>query len=239
MRGNLLAVALVVTAVSASTTAAAPPISHPPQADNAVENLVGHLDISTRGQQVIVTLSAEADGAVDRQFTVGLTQSAALLLRPFRADAARVLSWPGHLVVMVDREHMLFHFSVAGFDPPDQLSGDALFGVPAGPRLEAQAAKYSITRIVGAQALYSSTPEDARSLSVLPAATPGASFLQDCCLTGDSTCCIDYQDYSSDGGGGGCPTACNLSCGLSSCSASCGYGHCAHCSCPGPSCSCS
>jgi hypothetical protein len=234
MRAKVLAVALAA-AISSRAATALPPISRLPTAAGAQpEVLIGHLDVTTDGQMVVLALSAEADGAVDRQFTIELSQSPAALLGSFHSDAARILSWPGHLLVIADREHRLFHFSVAGFEPPDPSSSEALLDRRVRP------SQYTVTRITGALAIIANTPAGARALNGPLAFVPGGvAFLQDCCSVGDTTCCIDYQDYSSGGGGGCASSTCSVTCNNgTSCTAQCASS-CASCSCkPSATCNC-
>jgi hypothetical protein len=233
MRGNLLALGLVIAvlAVSAGAASASPAVQRAPWETDpgALENLSGHLDMYLKDQAIILDLRAQAGGAVDRQFTVKVSDSAGLLPSSFHSDAARVVVWTGHLVVIADREAQVFHFSVAGFDPPD-LSSER-HELPAGAQeaASAPASGYKMTRLTGAKAILSNTPAEARSL--FPRGImPGASFLMDCCATGDSSCCLDYQNYGS--GGGGCSSSCTVTCTTgSTCSATCNSGTCAACSC--------
>jgi hypothetical protein len=236
MRGNLLAFGLVIAvlAVSAGAASASPAVQRAPWETDpgALENLSGHLDMYLKDQAIILDLRAQAGGTVDRQFTVKVGDSAGLLPNSFHSDAARVVVWTGHLVVIADREAQVFHFSVAGFDPPNlsserhELPAFAL--AEAGPALTSG---YKMTRIAGARAIHSYTASGAQSL--MPhGIVPGSSFLMDCCATGDITCCTDYQNYGS-GGGGSCQRSCSTTCQVtgSQCSTTCSTGTCAACSC--------
>jgi hypothetical protein len=242
MRGNLFALSLVVAimAVSAGAASAAPAAVPrvPWETDpGALENLSAHLDMYLKDQAIILDLRAQAGGAVDRQFTVKLSDPAGLLPSSFHSDAARIVSWAGHLVVIADREEQVFHFSVGGFDPPDLSSERHELPVGAQGAISIPASGYKMTRIAGAQAIFSNTPEGARSL--FPRGiVPGASFLMDCCDAGDSTCCLDYQKYGS--GGGCCASSCSVTCAStdSSCGGTCSSNMRASCKCPGPICQC-
>jgi hypothetical protein len=239
MRGDLLVVALIIVAVSSGAASAAPLSPLPPKIALPPEALSGHLDMYMKDQAIVVDLRASTDGAVDRQFRVEVSESAGLLPSSFHSDAARIAFWTGHLVVIADRERQIYHFSVAGFDPPN-LSRDR-HELPARAQEAGSlvASGYKMTRITGALGLISNTPAEARSLNVPPGAVPGASFLTDCCATGDDSCCLDYQDYNSGGGGSSCAGWCTISCrDNSTCSVTCSSPSCAHCSCPA-SCSCS
>jgi hypothetical protein len=245
MRGKVLAVVFLIAAVCSSAASAAPGVPRlPPEPDPGalpLENLGGHLDMYIKDQAIVVALRAGADGAVDRQFTVEVGNAAEWLPSPLHSDAARIVFWTGHLVVIADGERRVFHFSVAGFDPPDLSSEDVR------PELLARAqkvdpslaSKYSVARITGAHAIISSTPAEGRSLNVLPGLVPGLAFLTDCCDTGDYGCCVYYQDFSG-GGSGGCAASCSVKCqDGTSCNASCGTSRCARCSCTvGAICSC-
>jgi hypothetical protein len=227
MRGKLFAFTLVAAvAVSAGAAAAAAlPVPAKP-GWLPPEHLAGQLDIFAKGQAVIVELSAAGDGTVDRQFAVEVSDAAGWFPRPFHSAAARVVSWTGHLVVIAEAESRAYHFSVAGFDPPDLSKEDV-----RGHRVESPslASTYSVTRIAGAQAIISNTPAGGRSLAMRPGPVLGASFLTD----------LDYQDYGSGGGSGSCGSSCTQNCADgSTCSVACSAPRCAHCSCPA-SCSCS
>jgi hypothetical protein len=240
MRGNLFALGLVIAimAVSAGAASAAPPgipRPAPPMIGPPLETLGGHLDMYTRDQSIVVALSAAGAGAVDRQFTIEVSGAAGLLPSSFHSDAARIVSWKGHLLVTA--EGRAFLFSVAGYPQDLPNEGD----VPDLSSLARQAdslltSHYNVTRIGGATAIISNSPAGASSLAVPLGAVPGASFLMDCCDT-DSGCCLDYQNYGS--GGSSCAAWCSISCqDGTTCSATCGTSRCARCSCPA-SCSCS
>jgi hypothetical protein len=242
MPRNLFALGLVaLMAVSAGAALAAPAVPRPTwEADPAdLENLSGHLDMYPKDQAIILDLRAQAGGAVDRRFTVEVSDPAGLLPSSFHSDAVRVVVGAGHLVVIADREAQVFHFSVAGLDSPNLLS--ERHELPAFALSEAGAAPasgFKMTRIAGAKAIISNTPAGAQSLFPR-GVVPGASFLMDCCADGNDLCCLDYQNYGS-GGGGGCQSACSTTCHGDTCTASCSVGRCAQCSCnaTGPFCYC-
>lgn len=243
MRGKVLAVVFLIAAVCSSAASAAPGVRRlPTELDPGalpLENLSGHLDMYIKDQAIVVALKAGADGAVDRQFTVEVDNAAKSLPSPLHSEAARIVFWTGHLVVIADAERRVFHFSAAGFDPPDQSGEEVRPELPARAHAPSLASKYSVARITGAHAIISNTPAEGRSLDVLPGFVPGLAFLTDCCDAGDYGCCVYYQDFSGSGSGS-CGASCKVSCqDGTSCSASCGTSRCAKCSCSnGAVCAC-
>jgi hypothetical protein len=235
MPRSLLALGLVVAlmAVSAGAALAAPAVPRPAwEAGPAdLENLSGHLDMYPKDQVIILDLRAQAGGAVDRRFTVEVSDPAGLLPGSFHSDAVRVVVGAGHLVVIADREAQVFHFSVAGLDSPESSERHEVAAFTLSEAGAAPASGFKMTRIAGAKAIISNTPAGAHSLFPR-GVVPGASFLMDCCAQGDTTCCLDYQNYGT--GGGGCSSrSCSITCtNQSSCSANCSAGTCAACSCP-------
>ncbi|HVF58371.1 MAG TPA: hypothetical protein VNJ70_00945 [Thermoanaerobaculia bacterium] len=221
MKPTAAAVTLAMIFFLAASAAAAEPVQ-PASPLDRVQSFRGTVEVSTEADTVLVVLT-EAGGGT-HLFRVETTGHPALPVA-FRAEAAEVLLWRGHLVVIARRARQALHLSIPGALPPRR--GVQLEQTPHPRDVEASLrASYDLTRIDTATAIISRSGP----LALVPGSGGrNRIFEQE----------IDYDDPGGGGGPGGCGTACSISCGDgSSCSATCQPPRCARCSCPA-SCTCS
>lgn len=88
---------------------------------NAVRTYSGAVNVHTEGTSVIVALSRDAEGSVETIFHVD-SRDAARLGLSLQAKAAQVVTWTGHLLVLVPDQGQALHFSIPGFESKVRLS---------------------------------------------------------------------------------------------------------------------
>lgn len=191
---------------------------------DSVETLQGRVNVRSDGRLFVVTIE-KPEGGGFRRFDVELESQAGKALN-FRADAAEIHYWGGHLVVVAPRERKALHFSL--LDAGKQVRSVDAPLVSASDVAEVDSllrSRYELTQIDNAVVISSLAG---------PRALEAGGELRSLIAPMDT----EYQDPGGGGGLGTCGVSCTSRCGDgSSCSVNCTAPRCSSCSCPA-SCSC-